>query len=70
MKQFLVGLTVLMCLGWFMGPTPSNAQVSVDIHIGPPPQYAIPSPPQVIAIPGTYVYLVPSIAVDILFYHN
>jgi hypothetical protein len=70
MKRLFVGLVTSMCLGWFTGPTPGNAQVSVDVHIGPPPPYVVPGPPQVIAIPGTYVYLVPSIAVDILFYHN
>jgi len=70
MKKSFVGLVVLMCLGWFMAITLSNAQVSIDVHIGPPPRYAIPSPPQVIAIPGTYVYMIPSIAVDILFYQN
>jgi len=48
----------------------SEAQVSVDIHIGPPPVYRIPAPPPMIVIPGTYVYAVPDIGVDILFYQG
>ncbi len=48
--------------------TRSEAQVSVDIHIGPPPPYRIAAPPPVVVIPGTYVYEVPDIDVDILFY--
>jgi hypothetical protein len=50
--------------------TQSTAQVSVDVHIGPPPVYRIPAPPPVVVIPGTYVYAVPDIAVDILFYQG
>jgi hypothetical protein len=70
MKKLFVGLVILMCLGWFTGPTASNAQVSLDIHIGSPPLYEVPGPPEVVPIPGTYVYLVPGVTVDLLFYHG
>ena len=70
MKKLFVGLVIVICLGWLTSPTLSDAQVSIDVHIGPPPPYAVPGPPQVIAIPGTYVYMVPGIAVDVLFYHD
>lgn len=36
----------------------------------PPPPYPFPDPPSVAVIPGTYVYVVPDIDVDILFYHG
>jgi hypothetical protein len=49
-------------------PFPGGGQVSVDVHIGPPPPYRIAAPPPVVVIPGTYVYAVPDIETDILFY--
>ncbi len=48
----------------------SAAQVNVNVNIGPPPVYVVPAPPPVVVIPGTYVYMVPNIEVDILFYHG
>ena len=39
-----------------------------DINSGTPPEYAFASPPSVAVIPGTYVYVVPDVGVDILFY--
>lgn len=50
--------------------TQSDAQVSLNVRIGPPPVYRIPAPPPVVVIPGTYVYVVPDIGVDIFFYHG
>jgi hypothetical protein len=62
-----LGALVLLLAG---ASTQSAAQVSVDIHVGPPPVYRIPAPPPVVVIPGTYVYAVPDIGVDILFYQG
>jgi hypothetical protein len=39
-------------------------------NIAPPQAYAFPAPPELAVIPGTYVYFVPGISVDILFYHG
>lgn len=55
--------------------TPLNARAGININIGvnlapAPPVYVIHEPPSVIVIPGTYVYFVPGIGVDILFYHG
>ena len=36
----------------------------------PPSPYAFPAAPDVVPVPGTYVYFVPNIGVDILFYHG
>jgi len=44
-------------------------EVQFDVN-APPPEYAFPNPPDVAVIPGTYVYVVPGINVDILFYHG
>ena len=52
--------------GGATSPTPGT---QVDINV-PPPEYVFPNPPQVAVIPGTYVYVVPDIDVDILFYHG
>ncbi len=38
-------------------------------HEGPPP-YAFAAPPEVVPVPGSYVYFVPGIGVDVLFYHG
>ena len=35
-----------------------------------PPAYEIAAPPDMVLIPGTYVYFVPGIEADILFYHG
>jgi hypothetical protein len=48
-------------------PIAAGADVSVGINIFPPP-LVIPAPPAVMVIPGTYVYFVPDVDVDILFY--
>ena len=70
MKILAVALAGLACMAGLAGSTASYAEVSVIVQIGPPPAYVLPGPPQVIAIPGTYVYLVPGIAVEILFYQG
>jgi hypothetical protein len=47
------------------------AEVNVNIGIGVPlPSVVIPAPPAVVLIPATYVYFVPEVSVDILFYHG
>jgi len=50
-----------------------QSDAGVDVNVGifaPPPAYVVPAPPPVVVIPGSYVYLVPGIDVDILFYHG
>jgi len=70
MKSLWFGLSMFLCVVALCGSTPGHADVNVSVSIGAPPPYAFPREPQVIAIPGTYVYLVPGIAVDILFYQG
>lgn len=67
LKRLLL-LAGLLIVPLIVLPLPSIAQVSVGIHIGPPPPYRIAAPPPVVVIPGTYVYMVPDIGADIFFY--
>jgi hypothetical protein len=45
-------------------------QPPVYVTPPPPPVYAVQEAPSVIVIPGTYIYYVPDIGVDIFFYHG
>jgi hypothetical protein len=52
---------------------PLNAQAGINVDIGinlAPPAYVIHKPPPVAVIPGSYVYFVPGVRLDILFYHG
>ena len=51
-------------------PPPGYGQAGPGGGYPPPPPYAFPAAPDVVPVPGTYVYFVPSIGVDILFYHG
>jgi hypothetical protein len=53
-----------------VGTKDASAGVNVDIHIGLPPAFAFHAPPSMVVIPGTYVYLVPDIEANILFYNG
>lgn len=49
----------------------SFAEVNVNVGINVPlPVYVAPAPPPVVVIPNSYVYYVPNIEVDVLFYHG
>jgi hypothetical protein len=63
----LVGVLVTLVT---INEAAARVDVGVNINIGPPPAYVIPAPPSVAVIPGTYVYMVPGINLDILFYNG
>lgn len=44
------------------------AGVSISIGFPPPPPFVFPAPPELVVIPGTYVYYCPDAGVDIFFY--
>lgn len=49
--------------------TKTEAEVNVSIGINlPPVRYA--APPEVVVIPGTYVYMVPDLEADVLFFQG
>ncbi|MCX8012125.1 MAG: hypothetical protein N3A64_03100 [Desulfobacterota bacterium] len=69
MRKFAWGTLVLMML--MVNYTPKIAQADVDVHIGVgllPPPVMLVSPPHLVMIPGTFVYAVPGIGIDLFFY--
>jgi hypothetical protein len=66
MKKLLFGTMLLAMV--IAVPVPMMAEVNISIGIPLPPVVVFPGPPDVIVIPGTYVYAVPDIEVDIFFW--
>ncbi len=64
-KLLIIGVMSLLLLG-FSGQ--SMARVHVDVNIPVPPAFVFPAPPELVVIPGTYVYYSPDVDVDIFFY--
>ncbi len=67
-RMLTVAVAFLLLIG-FAGSGAAEVNVNVGVY-APPPAYVIPAPPDVIVIPGSYVYFVPGINVDIFFYHG
>jgi hypothetical protein len=65
-------ISILCAMGMLLlGASFSEAGVSVGINVNVPfPGFTFSSPPPVVVVPGTYVYMVPGISVDIFFYHG
>jgi hypothetical protein len=57
----LLGLAIMM-------PVQASARVNIDINIGLPPLVVFAGPPELVVIPGTYVYFAPDLDVNIFFY--
>lgn len=52
-------------------PLKAHAEFTINIGINAPlPTLVVAEPPEVLLIPGTYVYFAPGIDVDVLFYHG
>ena len=62
----LIGALLLVLTG---SATQSEAGVNVNIGVNLP-AYRFAAPPDVVVIPGTYVYMVPDIDVDVLFFQG
>jgi hypothetical protein len=54
----------------FPGHSIAGVDVNIGVNFGPPPPVVISAPPPVVVIPETYVYFVPDVETDILFYHG
>ena len=68
MKKLILGT---LLLSWLMVvPVPTMAGVDVNVSIGLPLPIAFAEPPELIVLPGTYVYVVPDIEVDLFFYNG
>jgi len=68
MKKLLFG-TIFLALV-LVSPIQAMARVDVGISISLPPLIVFSAPPEVIVIPGTYVYAVPDLDVDFFFYNG
>lgn len=62
-------ITTILALGLVAGfSTPGFADIDLHIGIGVPAPIVFAAPPEVVVIPGTYVYVAPGIAEDIFFF--
>lgn len=66
MKKTLFRTVLLASVLLF--PVPTMAEVNIGISIPLPPLIVFASPPEVVVIPETYVYVVPDSDEDIFFY--
>ena len=70
-KSLILSLIGILILALVVYPARVNAGVNVNIGINVPlPTVVIPAPPAVIVIAGTYIYFVPDVQADILFYRG
>ncbi len=67
MVSLILGILFVVFVG---SPAISGARVDVNIGINVPPPgpFIMPAPPEVVVIPGTYVYFIPTLGVDVFFY--
>ncbi|MDA8325426.1 MAG: hypothetical protein M0033_04340 [Nitrospiraceae bacterium] len=70
------GAALLVSTG-LVGAAGAGVNLNIGIGLGTPavvypapPPMAFPAPPDVVVIPGTYVYYVPDVDVNIFFYHG
>jgi len=66
MKKLLCGALLLALLT--IVPVSATADVSVHVSVPLPPAIVFSAPPVTVVIPGTYVYAIPDVPVDIFFY--
>ncbi len=68
MKKFFLPTTLLMLI--MVIPVAAMAGVDVQVNIALPPPILFAAPPEVIVIPGTYVYVDPDIDADLFFWNG
>lgn len=66
MKKIIMGTLILAIMAFV--PVSARADVNVHVGIALPPAIVFSAPPVTVVIPGTYVYAVPDVPVDIFFY--
>jgi hypothetical protein len=71
-KSSLVLLSIaVMFVAFSLFPQAGSAGINVNVGINVPlPAFEFHAPPPVVVIPGTYVYTVPDVDVDIVFYQG
>lgn len=66
---FALLIIAMVFAGSVLLPKPGFSGVDVSIGINVPlPVFVFPAPPAVVFIPGTYVYAVPDVDIDIVFF--
>ena len=68
MKKLIYGTVFLVFLSFFPGMTMAEVNINVGVGFPLPPPIVFAAPPTAIALPGTYVYVVPDVHEDIFFY--
>lgn len=69
--SWIIAAVALFSLsGVLVSPADAGVHVGIGINISPPPPVVLSAPPEVVYIPGSYVYYAPNAGVDILFYHG
>jgi hypothetical protein len=66
---FFFGILLLVLMGVPLEST-AAVNITVGISIPPPPVFRFHAPPPMFVIPGTYIYAVPDIDAEILFYQG
>ena len=61
------GIAMLLCAGALLTTARADAQVSVNVNIGPPP-VIFAAPPRVLVVPQTPVYYVPDTTYNVFVY--
>jgi len=67
-----MGKTVMVALvvaGAVLSAIPSEAQVNVNVNLGPPP-VIFAAPPRVVVVPQTPVYYAPDTSYNVFFYEG
>jgi hypothetical protein len=63
------GIAMLLIAGAMVSAGPVEAQVSVNVNIGPPP-VIFAAPPRVLVVPHTPVYYAPDTTYNVFFYEG
>ena len=70
-KLFILVAAIVAFVLFTTHPEKARAEVNINVGIIPPiPQVVISTPPPMIQIPGTYIYAVPDIDADVVFYQG
>ena len=68
MKKLFFGIMLLTLI--FILPIPTMAGIDINVNIASPPPIVFSAPPELIVLPGTYIYVAPDVATDIFFYNG
>lgn len=72
-KSFWKSMVLVVSAGFLLTLLPdgsAQAGVNIGVNIEIPSPFVFPAPPPVVVIPGTYVYMVPDVDVQVLFFRG